>query len=304
MTNLFSRLALAGLLALGLASTASAREITHAMGTTEVPDAPQRVVILTNEGTEALVHLGVIPVGAAQSWDGNPFYDHLLPALAETVSLGTETGINLEALAALEPDLIIGTKIRQEKIYEQLSAIAPTVFSETIGQSWLANYQFYGDVLGIGDKAKANVEALQARADTLRASIGDGINDEISLVRFAPQRTRLYMRASFPGVVLDLVGFKRPAAQDLQETFVEIQKERIPEAAGDRIFFFSADANPAENVAWMDDWTADPLWANLDAVKAGKAQRVNELKWNLGGGILCAHMMLDDLADIYGVAHP
>ena len=50
------------------------------------------------------------------------------------------------------------------------------------------------------------------------------------------------MRASFPGVVLDLVGFKRPPVQDQQETFVEIQKERIPDMDGDRIFYFSADS--------------------------------------------------------------
>src|ERR1700754_2282283 len=102
-------------LALSLALPAAAREITHAMGTTDVPDAPQRIVILTNEGTEALLHLGVIPVGAAQSWEGDPWYDHLAGPLADTVSLGTETGINLELLASLEPDLIIGTKVRQEK---------------------------------------------------------------------------------------------------------------------------------------------------------------------------------------------
>ena len=304
MTMLASRLALAALFAICLGWGASAREITHAMGTTDVPDNAQRVAILTNEGTEAILHLGVIPVGAAQSWDADPFHQHLLPALADTVSLGTETAINLEVLAALAPDLIIGTKARQEKIYEQLSAIAPTVMSETIGGTWLENYQFYGDVLGLGEQAKANVEALEERAAALREAIGDGVNDEISLVRFAPSRTRLYMHGSFPGVVLDLVGFKRPAAQDMPDTFVEIQKERVGEMDGDRIFYFSDDKNPAENLAWMNDWMADPLWQGLEAVKAGKAQRVSELKWNLGGGIFCAHMMIDDLADIYGVPRP
>ncbi|WP_342780149.1 hypothetical protein [Devosia ginsengisoli] len=51
----------ATVLALSLAAPTAAREITHVMGVTEVPDAPQRVVILTNEGTEALLHLGVVP---------------------------------------------------------------------------------------------------------------------------------------------------------------------------------------------------------------------------------------------------
>ncbi|MGB8454476.1 MAG: hypothetical protein WCD89_19370 [Anaerocolumna sp.] len=41
--------------------------IEHAMGTTEIPVHAQRVVILTQEGTEALIALGVKPIGAANS---------------------------------------------------------------------------------------------------------------------------------------------------------------------------------------------------------------------------------------------
>ena len=283
---------------------ASAHEVTHAMGTTDVPEQPQRVVILTNEGTEALLHLGVVPVGAAQSWDADPFYAHLQPLLGDAVSLGTETAINLELVAALEPDLIIGSKVRQEKIYTQLSAIAPTVMSETLGATWLENYQFYGEVLGLGDKAKTNVAALKARADALAAAIGDGVEDEISMVRFSPSRVRIYQKASFPGVVLGLVGFARPPAQDKDQTFEEVTKERIPDMAGDRIFYFSADNDAQDDKANLDEWLADPLWQNLDAVKAGRAQRVSELAWNAGGGIYCAYMMLDDLAEIYGATLP
>ncbi|WP_137151829.1 iron-siderophore ABC transporter substrate-binding protein [Devosia sp. FKR38] len=291
-------------LAVALALTAlpaAAREVTHAMGTTDVPDQPMRVVILTNEGTEALLHLGVVPVGAAQSWDADTFYAHLQPMLGDAVSLGTETAINLELVAALEPDLIIGSKVRQEKIYTQLSAIAPTVMSETLGATWLENYQFYGEVLGLGETAKANVAALEARAKALAAAIGEGVKDEISMVRFSPARVRIYQKASFPGVVLDLVGFARPPAQDKNETFEEVTKERIPDMAGDRIFYFSADNDAQEDKANLDEWLADPLWQTLEAVKAGRAQRVSELAWNAGGGIYCAYMMLDDLAEIYGV---
>lgn len=294
----------AALLALIVSLPVEAREVTHAMGVTTVPDEPVRVAILTNEGTEALLHLGVVPVGAAQSWEGHPFYDHIASQLAETTSLGTETAINLEVLAALEPDLIIGTKVRQEKIYEQLSAIAPTVMSDTIGSAWLDNYSFYGRVLGLEEEAAAGVAALKARAEQLGKAIGPALSEKISLVRFAPGRTRIYSDHSFPGVVLDLVGFARPASQRSQETFVEIGRERIPEMAGDRIFFFAPDADPQESVANLGDWLNDPLWLGLQAVQNGKAQRVTELYWNLGGGIFCAEMMLDELAGIYGVMLP
>src|SRR5262245_46743098 len=49
-------------------------KVKHAMGETEVPANPKRVVILTNEGTEALLSLGVKPVGAVKSFTGNPWY--------------------------------------------------------------------------------------------------------------------------------------------------------------------------------------------------------------------------------------
>ena len=57
-------------LAMLLSGIATAREITHAMGVTDVPDNPQRIVVLTNDGTEALLAIGVTPVGAAKSWLG------------------------------------------------------------------------------------------------------------------------------------------------------------------------------------------------------------------------------------------
>ena len=49
--------------------------VEHAMG--KQNSNRKRVVILSNEGTEALLELGVNPVGAVQSWIGDPWY-HIL----------------------------------------------------------------------------------------------------------------------------------------------------------------------------------------------------------------------------------
>jgi len=285
-----------------LATPAAAREVTHAMGVTEVPDSPQRVVILTNEGTEALVHLGVTPVGAVQSWYGDPWYDHIAGGLTETIPLGTESAVDLERLAALEPDVIIGSKVRQEKLYDQLSAIAPTVFSETIGGVWKDNYRLYAEALGLAGKGEADLAAFDTRVAALRSSLGNAVNEEISLVRFSPGRTRLYFRDTFPAVILSEIGFRRPPAQDKPGVGEEIGKERIPDMAGDRIFYF-ADAD-AESVAYLADWTGEPLWQSLEAVQAGKAYAADNLIWNAGIGVYCAHMLLDDIARAYGVPAP
>lgn len=288
----------------GLSMPLAAREITHAMGVTEVPDAPQRVVILTNEGTEALLYIGVVPVGAVQSWDGNPWYAHLEDALKDTVALGTENAVNLEVLASLEPDLIIGNKVRQEKIYDQLSAIAPTVFAEDLSGSWQSNLALYSETVGKAEEGQQALAAFEARTRALAEALGDSLNEEISLVRFSPGRVRIYYKDTFAGGILSQIGFHRPAAQYKDAFAEEVQKERIPDMAGDRIFYFSADADPAEAKANLEEWLSDPLWLNLSAVQADKAQRVSELVWNTGGGIYCANMLLDEIAAIYGVSVP
>ena len=278
-----------------------AREITHAMGVTEVPDNPQRIVMLTNEGTEALLYLGVTPVGAVQSWDGDPWYDHIADRLADTEPLGTELAVNLEILASLEPDLILGTKVRQEAIYPQLSAIAPTVMSETIGGEWQENLKFYADVVGKTAEGEAALAAFEARTSAIGQALGEAVEEEISLVRFSPNRTRIYYKDTFGGLILDQIGFARPPAQDREEFAEEVTKERIPEMEGDRIFYFSSDLKESEAEENLSDWLSDPLWLALEGVKSGKAQRVSEIIWNTAGGIYAAHLMLDDIEAIYGL---
>src|SRR5690606_19420943 len=218
---LFVALASAGLF---LAAPLAAREVTHAMGVTEVPDDPQRVVILTNEGTEALLYLGVVPVGAAQSWGGDPWYDHIAAPLADTVPLGTELAVNLEIVATLEPDLILGTKVRQEAIYPQLSAIAPTIMTETIGGEWQDNLRFYADAIGRSAEGEAAITGFAERTEKLHDALGDAVNEQSSMVRFSPNRTRIYYKDTFSGLALGQIGFQRPAAQDRDEFATEVTK--------------------------------------------------------------------------------
>lgn len=89
--------------------------IKHAMGETTVNGTPKRVVVLTNEGAEALLTVGVTPVGTTKPRAGDEWYPHLAKELKNTKVVGTERDINLEAVMKLQPDLIIGNKMRHEK---------------------------------------------------------------------------------------------------------------------------------------------------------------------------------------------
>lgn len=297
----FSRIICAATLVAGLAFAAPvfARDVTHAMGVTDVPEAPLRIVALTNEATEDLVALGLIPVGAARSANSDPWYDYLDASLAATIVIGEEVAPDLEAIAALQPDLILGNKRRHEKIYGQLSAIAPTVFAESIQGTWKDNLTLYADAVGKSAESAVLLGGYQDRLAQIRAGLGERIKDEISVVRFLAGQSYAYFPASFSGSVLADIGFARPAAQRGEGLAEPITKERIGELAADRILHFTYETGDGLAVSEGQSWMAEPLWQNLEAAQTGRVHAVSDAVWATAGGLLAAQMALDDIEAIY-----
>lgn len=287
--------------ALLLPTALFADTVEHAMGTTEVPDDPQRIVVLTNEGTEAVLALGHVPVGAAKSWLGDPWYPHIADRMGDAMNLGKESAINLELIAALQPDLILGNKQRHEEIYPQLSEIAPTVISERLRGDWRKNFELYAKALGKETEGAEALAAFNANVDALSEKLGDIKNEEVSVIRFLPTQIRIYQLDSFSGFILNEIGFNRPAIQNVDDFAIRTGKESIPDMDGSRIFHFTWETGDGNGIAARDDAMADPLWQSLEAVKAGKVHEVSDPIWNTAGGILAANLMLEDIARIYAL---
>ncbi|AJY45873.1 ABC transporter substrate-binding protein [Martelella endophytica] len=299
-----SLIRLAGLAALALtlfSTSLSARSITSAMGTVDVPDQPQRVVVLTNEGTEAVLALGVQPVGAVNSWHGDPWWDHIDGAMGDAVPVGTESAVNLEMVAALEPDLILANRQRHEEVYPQLSAIAPTVMSEELRGDWKVNFELYAAALGQDEKGREVIAGYDTAVADLRAKLGDAVDEKVSVIRFLPGQIRIYQLDSFSGVLLKDIGFDRPDNQNVDAFAIRTGKESIPDMDGDRIFYFTWETGNGEGEAMEGEVLNDPLWQSLSAVQAGRVHAVSDAVWNTAGGIIAARLMLDDIARIYGV---
>ncbi|MBD1380777.1 ABC transporter substrate-binding protein [Metabacillus arenae] len=282
--------------------------VEHAMGKTEIPGKPEKVVILTNEGTEALLAMDVKPVGAVQSWLGDPWYEHIAQDMEGVENVGLESEPSLEKIAALKPDLIIGTKIRHEKIYEKLSTIAPTVYSETLRGDWKENFKLYAEAIDKEEKGKEVLDQFDGRIAELKEKLGEKTNQEVSVVRFMAGTTRIYYTDSFSGVIFEELGFKRPEHQEkfftadnnLGKLAAEVGKEAIPEMDGDVLFYFTYAPNgDKEAISTLESWTSDPLWNNLSAVKEGNAHEVSDATWNTAGGVKAANIMLDDIEKIF-----
>lgn len=149
--------------------------IKHALGTTQIPAQPKRVVTVGFTDHDTVLALGVVPVGV-RDWYGDypngvwPWAQAKLGDAKPTVLRG-ET-LNIEAVAALKPDLILGMygELTGPE-YDQLSKIAPTVAQSAdhvaYGTPWQEMTRTAGVALGRQDQATkviADVEGLFAKA--------------------------------------------------------------------------------------------------------------------------------------------
>ncbi|MFI7703489.1 ABC transporter substrate-binding protein [Nonomuraea sp. NPDC049480] len=289
------------------ADTASTpfRTVKHAMGETKIPAQPKRVVALDQSFVDAVLTLETPVVGYTtyRSLD-DKLPDYLGTVAAEygkeATPVGTLEQPSLEKIMALKPDLIVSAKVRHEALYDKLSKIAPTVFSETTGAIWKENIRLMGQTLGKEELADTKIKEYEDRAAKIGTAIKekDGKLPTISIVRFAGEPTvRLYVEKSYSGIVMKDVGFPRPDGQPtVQDTIaVDVSQERIPDLDADHIFVSTYQDPSAEEP--KEKFVGNPLWAKLK----GEKREVADLTWMTAVGIQGAHSILDDVAKFFGV---
>lgn len=283
------------------------RTVDHFRGSTEIPAEPQRIVALDNSFTDAVLLLEAPLVGyVAYREPGLPDYlgSSRDEFAAEAESVGKVSTASLEQIAALQPDLIISAEVRDGKNYEQLSAIAPTIFTETTGPTWKDNIRLVGKALGKEELAEQKIGAYEERAAAVGAEINDtASNPVISVVRFAGEPTaRLYRTTSFSGIVLSDAGLARPQSQgpdpaDPDNIMQAISPELISEAEGDAIFVSTWQDPAGKSADAAKPFLESPLWQTLK----GRKIDVDDARWMSPVSIQGAHLILDDLSDTFGV---
>jgi iron complex transport system substrate-binding protein len=145
--------------------------IENRFGTTEVPAAPERVVTVGFNDQDFVLALGVTPVGVRENlgdYDvANRPWAQEQVAGAEFPTVGGQE-IDVEAVAALRPDLIIGVySFMDQAVYDQLSGIAPTVAQTDEyadgATPWQEQTLLTGRALGEEAAAEALVADVESR---------------------------------------------------------------------------------------------------------------------------------------------
>ncbi|OMQ16176.1 hypothetical protein A7K94_0204355 [Modestobacter sp. VKM Ac-2676] len=223
---------------------------------------------------ETALALGVQPVGASD-WLGfggegvgpwaEGMYDEA-PELIETLEP------SFEAIAALDPDLILDTRsdASQER-YESLSAIAPTVGQpEGVGPyqtSWQEQLELVGQALGRSEEAQALQEEVEQQFADTAAAHPEFDGKEVAVAAYSSAGWGAYVRGDGRVDFMEQLGFvNAPAIQDLagDNFYVDVSEEQLPLLDADLTVAFPIFVEAAQI-------TENPLWQQVPSVQEGRA---------------------------------
>ncbi|MFQ7899807.1 ABC transporter substrate-binding protein [Stutzerimonas degradans] len=293
---------LAGLLA--LPAYADTRQVTDAMGNTvTVPEAPQRVITLSEIDLDTALTLGVTPVGTinGRGQAAPPRYlDGKLPAGIEVV--GDIDNPNLETLLELEPDLILTGPVKPEQL-AILNEIAPTVITFNWARPWQESMQRTAHALNREAEAKAVLERYRARVEEARQRLAAHQGETLSIVRWNPKGPSYMFKDAFASTVAEDVGLRRPAhQQDRGHTHsMALSLESLELLDADWLVIGTL-ATSGEAVEAMNQAEQTPAFRQLSAIQAKRFGAVDGSLWTSLGGPMAALQVIEDIEALLGKA--
>lgn len=227
--------------------------IRHARGSTTIEQAPKRVVTVGYTDHEILLALGVKPVGAMDWFAERPYgkwpwvrklWGKDKP---EIVGAGGD-GLNLEKIASLRPDLIIGLYSGKDDIdaatYSKLSKIAPTVGPspdhDDYTTPWQEMTRVAGKAVGRSERAEQLIAGIEKRFAAVRREHPEFARESAVVVDAggAPKKYYPFKSTDPRGRFMAGLGFKPAPTVDkaIGDSFgTELSPERVKLLDVDRL---------------------------------------------------------------------
>ncbi len=260
---------------------------------------PTRVVALGWVYVEDLLALGIQPVGVADI-EGYQKFVNIQPKLdASVVDVGTRAEPNLEAIAQLEPDLIIGVELRHQAIYDTLNSIAPTLLFNPYPSEDSANqlsemqqtFMKIADTMKREEQGKAVLEKMQATFTQAEKKISDLkiANKKIILGQFSDStpQLRLFTDNAMAIQIINKIGLENAWQGKLEPFgFNTVWIEALPKVEAANFIYITTD----NNIYWQQ-LQNNPVWKGLKFVREKRLYPIPSDTWVFGGPLSAENLV-------------
>lgn len=246
--------------------------VTDILGrTVQIAKKPVSIVTVSPTATETLYRVG----GTAIGRDTSSRYP---PEAQSATSVGSAYSLNMEAIAALKPDLIIIEALTQARLvasFEKLGAPVLAVRAANLDDV-VQGLTVVGKVINADAAAAKAVADIKARIDAAKKTAPVGRN--ILIFTFdADSKVYGAKPESYPGTLASLLGQKNLAA-GLPENgpypgFTLYTSEQALTSNPDAIFCISPAPAPAPTLSSL--LPRMPGFNQMPAVKAGKVREID-----------------------------
>lgn len=280
-----------------LTPTGQARTLDTAYGPVEVDGQPARVVTLYEGALDTALTAGVQPVGAVSTRGGEGVARYIEKAAGDVAIVGTPREVNIEAVIAQRPDLILASPRLSESQYRLLSQVAPTVVPKTEGfdsEAWKREADLFGEALGRQAAVDSAIDEIENRSQSLAQRQPNG-DTTVTLARWMPHGPMVMSTQLFSTGLLAACGYAvrddglvkagRPHSDPLS-------LENLSRIDTDRLFLATLNA---DGDAALAQARQSPAFERLDVVRRHQVVMVDGQLWTSASGPMAAARILDDI---------
>ncbi|WP_315096952.1 iron-siderophore ABC transporter substrate-binding protein [uncultured Cellulomonas sp.] len=267
--------------------------VTDDRGTVELDGPATKVVSLEWGLTENLLTLGVTPAGAADVAGYNTWAT-VVPLDASTPDVGFRGEPSLDAIAALEPDLVVTTTDLPAEVIEQIEAEYPVIAlrgsdaSDPIGKM-RSTLEILGEATGTSDAAEAALADFDAKVEDAKSQLDEAglAGAEFTMadgwLADGAVSIRMYTPGSFLGGVAKELGLTNAWAGEGDPDYglAQTDVEGLTGLGDVHFLYVGNDAEGGD--AFKDGLTGNAIWEQLPFVVGGKTARLPDGIWMFGG---------------------
>ncbi|MGW4896252.1 ABC transporter substrate-binding protein [Kitasatospora sp. NPDC004240] len=282
--------------ATGSGAAGGKRTVKDATGkAVEIPAEPKRIVTLTQEDLDAVLALGVKPVGITNGQGLNEPPAYLKERVQGIPVVGNLLQPVMDKVIAAKPDLILAGDMQDEQVLKQLREITPaTLVTMAPTDDWKLSFRGIGNAVNKLDQANKVIAEYDAKAARSGAELGRNKGAAVSIVRWNPTGPSWMEKRQFAGGVALDMGLTRPKSQDKDGNAhtPALSLEKINEIDGDWLFLSTLTE---DGRAALKEVQSKPAYQDLAAVKNNHTVTVDGSVWSTRGGPLAADVVVNDL---------